>query len=326
MNAHLPLRDLNWKSPTRPLRSIDSLHVELIAAQESERPASTHGSSGLEHSSSPGRAAGERRHQIPGLRRTPYLKVLLVRCDDNETYKTSVRTEIREWIKEHIPSSTNPKRNSKQEKHDAFDYLILHVVLPNTVASTQPRTSGRSEGASEKSGPRWRTGSTPLFEKLRTDFSGLGKTAPDRVAQIRIGINDLPYDQLPRVVPAVPTGYLEDEHDAENAWAELIAKLKSLILTSFDQRVLQYEEDIKEKDGQRTLPGWNFCTFFILKEGLARGFESVGLVEDALVGYDELSVGLDSVVNEQADEGSPTRHGGTMLSYTEELKIGRAHV
>ncbi|SPJ84379.1 related to TRS130 TRAPP subunit of 130 kDa involved in targeting and fusion of ER to golgi transport vesicles [Fusarium torulosum] len=340
----LPLRNLNWQSHAGPLRSIDTLHVELLQGDDPGPATSPHtlrrsgstvddgfqqqnfggqtaSADQIDTQSLPSRTIGsQRRHQIPGLRRTPYLKVLLVRCDDNETYKTSVRAEIREWIKTHIPSSNNPKRNSKQEKHDAFDYLILHVVLPNTAASTQPRTSARSQDTSEKSGPRWRTGSTPLFEKLRTDFSGLGKTAPDRVAQIRIGINDLPYDQLPRVVPAVPTGYLEDEHDAENAWAELIAKLKSLILTSFDLRVTQYEEDIKEKDGQRSLPGWNFCTFFILKEGLARGFESVGLVEDALVGYDELSVGLDSVVNEQADEGSPTRHGGAMLSHTDDLK------
>ncbi|KAJ4269909.1 hypothetical protein NW762_001580 [Fusarium torreyae] len=341
----LPLRNLNWQSHAGPLRSIDTLHVELLQGDEPGAATSptlrrsgstlddgfqTQNFGGrkpsvdqIDNQTLPTRGIGsQRRHQIPGLRRTPYLKVLLVRCDDNETYKTTVRAEIREWIKTHIPSSSNPKRNSKQEKHDAFDYMILHVVVPNTVASTQPRVSARSEGTSEKttSTSRWRTGSTPLFEKLRTDFSGLGKTAPDRVAQIRIGINDLPYDQLPRVVPAVPTGYLENEHDAENAWGELIAKLKSLILTSFDLRVTQYEEDIKEKDGQRSLPGWNFCTFFILKEGLARGFESVGLVEDALVGYDELSVGLDSVINEQADEGSPTRHGGAMLSYTEDLK------
>jgi hypothetical protein len=122
------------------------------------------------------------------------------------------------------------------------------------------------------------------------------------------------------VVPAVPSGYNETEHDAENAWNDLIAKIKSLILASFDMRVTQYEEDIREKDTQRTLPGWNFCTFFILKEGLARGFESVGLVEDALVGYDELNVGLDTVIHEQLETGSPERHGGEMLTFTEDLR------
>ncbi|KAJ8122519.1 hypothetical protein O1611_g9818 [Lasiodiplodia mahajangana] len=84
-------------------------------------------------------------------------------------------------------------------------------------------------------------------------------------------------------------------------------------------RVTQYEEDIKEKDAQRSLPGWNFCTFFILKEGLARGFESVGLVEDALVGYDELSVGLDMIVKDQS-LGSSGSAANALPSYTEDLK------
>jgi hypothetical protein len=159
-----------------------------------------------------------------------------------------------------------------------------------------------------------------LLEKFRSDFNSSGRGSRDRVAQIRIGINDVPYDLLPRVVPAVPSGYTETEKDAENAWGELILKFKDLILSSFDRRVRQYEEDIKEKDAQRTLPGWNFCMFFILKEGLARGFESVGLVEDALVGYDELSVGLDSVVHEQAEGTSPVRQAGALPAYTEDLK------
>ncbi|GAO20051.1 hypothetical protein UVI_02049440 [Ustilaginoidea virens] len=266
----------------------------------------------------------QRRHQIPGLRSTPYLKVLLVRCDDNDSYKATVRSEIREWIKEQTLPSSGPRKVSTQEKHDAFEWLIVHVVIPNTVAATQPRSSGSKADASaaDKSSAtsRWRPGSTPLLEKLRSDFNSSSKGAPDRVAQIRIGINDVPYDLLPRVVPAVPSGYSETAQDADNAWNDLMAKLKGLILTSFDMRVTQYEDDIKERDGQRSLPGWNFCTFFILKEGLARGFESVGLVEDALVGYDELSVGLDTVLHEQTESGLPERHGGAMLTHTEDVK------
>lgn len=261
--------------------------------------------------------------------------MLLVRCDDNDSYKTTVRSEVREWVKANtLPSGGSKKTGSgaggtgssgsgAQEAHDAFEWLILHVVIPNTAAATQPRSStAKFESASDTKGAssRWRTGSTPLMEKFRSDFNGSGKASVDRVTQIRIGINDVPYDLLPRVVPAVPTGYTETDQDAQMAWGELIAKLKDLILTSFDRRVAQYEEDIKEKDAQRTLPGWNFCTFFILKEGLARGFESVGLVEDALVGYDELSVGLDSVVQELSTTGSEQRLGGALLNHTADLK------
>lgn len=351
--GRLPLRNLHWQSHAGPLRSIDSLHVDLVeggdagaadssapaALRESESSSSrddgfqTQHVSGQAGSSDAGERRGsaslqpkparaQRRHQIPGLRRTSYLKVLFVRCDDNDSYKSAVRAEIREWVKAHTPPSLSSKKASKQEKHDAFEWLIVHVVLPNTAAATQPRSGGKTDGtgSDKTSSSRWRTGSTPLMEKLRSDFNSSAKGSPDRVAQIRIGINDVPYDQLPRVVPAVPSGYSETEHDAENAWNDLVTKFKGLILSSFDQRVTQYEEDIKEKDGQRSLPGWNFCTFFILKEGLARGFESVGLVEDALVGYDELSVGLDSVLQEQAASGSPESHGGAMLGHTDELK------
>ncbi|KAK2001505.1 hypothetical protein LX36DRAFT_601142 [Colletotrichum falcatum] len=346
----LPLRNLHWQSHAGPLRSIDTLHVELISAGgEPGAPTSPAASpslsrtvsasakdDGFQTQSIGGKTASpdatdtpaivarqpgkERRHQIPGLRRTPYLKVLLVRCDDSDTYKSQTRAEIREWIKKNTPPSQSTRKLNTQENHDAFEFLIVHVVIPNTFAANQPRISGKGPDTTEKSRTsRWGSGSSTLLEKLRSDFNSSSKSAIDRVAQIRIGINDVPYDVLPRVVPATPTGYTESRQDAENAWEDLIGKFKELILSSFDMRVSQYEEDIKEKDAQRVLPGWNFCTFFILKEGLARGFESVGLVEDALVGYDELSVGLDTVVQEQATSGDPQTHGGSLLSHTEDL-------
>ncbi|KAL0467975.1 trafficking protein particle complex subunit 10 [Neurospora intermedia] len=362
----LPLRDLNWQSHAGPVRSINTLHVELVPADQAGTVDRSSVLSPTPDSKAPGRGRGEstassrddgfstapigggrgtptdnagppgairhsgpgitkeRRHQIPGLRRTPYLKILFVRCDDNDAYKSTTRSEIREWIKANTHSLTPGKTASNAENHDAFEWLIVHVVIPNTVAATQPRSSGSkaADSSSEKtSALKWRTGSSTLLEKLRNDFNGTGKGAVDRVRQIRIGINDVPYDLFPRVVPAVPTGYQETEQDSENAWQDLIGKIKELILSSFDIRVTQYEEDIKDKDAQRGLPGWNFCTFFILKEGLARGFESVGLVEDALVGYDELSIGLDAIIKEQAISGSAEAHGGALLDYTEELKI-----
>ncbi|KAK3984107.1 trafficking protein particle complex subunit 10 [Cladorrhinum sp. PSN332] len=354
----LPLRDLNWQSHAGPLRSISTLHVELVpsgvdtsaifsplsspnpkggptsndatnqapkddgfqtAPIGGGRPGSTDQADAALRV--PGAATKERRHQIPGLRRTPYLKVLLVRCDDNDTYKSTTRAEIREWIKANTPPS-HGKTGSHAENHDAFEWLVIHVVLPNSVAATQPRTTGAKilDSGSATSKTRWGGGSSTLLEKMRNDFNGSTKGSIDRVRQIRIGINDVPYNMLPRVVPAVPTGYHETEQESEAAWADLIGKFKELILSSFDTRVTQYEEDIKERDGQRSLPGWNFCTFFILKEGLARGFESVGLVEDALVGYDELSVGLDAIIKEQALSGSAEAHGGALLGFTPDLK------
>ncbi|KAG9238664.1 TMEM1 family protein-like protein [Amylocarpus encephaloides] len=360
----LPLHNLHWESHAGPLRSIDSLHIDLVPGTQpgqALRPVSSAGaatSSNLTlskvksedstasggdgfHTQTLGQVSGEkpesrtdapakpavreRRHQIPGLRQTPYLKIFFLRCDDNETYKAQARREVREWIKEHTPPTQSSTKQNTQENHDAYEWMIIHVVVPNTAAATQPRSSGKinegsSGNAAEKTAARWRGGgSSTILEKLRADFNGSSRSATDRVSQIRIGINDVPYDMLPRVVPAIPGSYTETPQENENAWIDFIAKLKFLILASFDLRVGQYEEDIREKDTQRSLPGWNFCTFFVLKEGLARGFESVGLVEDALVGYDELAVGLDAIVREQTTAESGPQPGGSFLPYTQDL-------
>ncbi|KAK2784875.1 hypothetical protein FQN52_008811 [Onygenales sp. PD_12] len=283
----LPLRNLHWKSPTRPLRSIDSLHISLVPAQSTaaEERRLSDGAGG---------AVSHRRHQIPGLRQTPYLKIYLLSCDDNDTYKSTARKAVREWIKTHATPPQSSSSTAAQDNHDAFEWLIIHVVSGPAVETTE------KAGSTSKWPGR---GSTSVLEKVKADFNGSSKSAVDRVVQLRIPKSES--DQRPPEL----AGQLED----------LVGKLKSSILTSFDFRVSQYEEDIRQKDSQRSLPGWNFCTFFILKEGLARGFEHVGLFEDALVGYDELAVGLDAALRDQVvAEGD--QHGGTFLNYTKDAR------
>jgi hypothetical protein len=317
LQSRLPLRDLHWKSPTRPLRSIDFLHVDLVPSKEatSSAPQSRQGTPVPVHdegaSTSNSIEAGgssvifkERRHQIPGLRQTPYVKVYLLRCDDNEAYKVSRKT-LRDWWKLHTPASQSSSSKSPQEDHDAFERLIIHVVLPDTGAAGQPSSSGSASRSST------------LLEKIKADFNVSSKSAPDRVTQIRLQPDDVPQNHLP-AKPVVPE-YEEGALDRANSWNDVVTKLKTLILNSFNLRVSQYEEDIKERDAQRALPGWNFCTFFVLKEGLARGFESVGLVDDALVGYDELSIGLENAIQEEQVNGTSNR-SDSFLNYTQELK------
>ncbi|KAF2024585.1 hypothetical protein EK21DRAFT_104558 [Setomelanomma holmii] len=331
--ARLPLRNLHWKAPTRPLRSIDSLHVDLVPSKESAQPIEPP-NAGLAPPqgalATPTRTTEEilrppvkekqRRHQIPGLRQTPYLKVYLLRCDDSDTYKSTARKQVREWVKEHTPPSQSSS-TSTQENHDAYEWMIVHVVIPDTPAANQPRGSSTSTtGEKEKSGStsRWARGTTTLLEKLRADFNISSKSAPDRIAQIRLQKERVPPHMLPAPAPAPVTSppIAESPQEQDRAWSDVISKFKTLILLSFDLRVSQYEEDIRKNDAQRSFPGWNFNTFFILKEGLARGFESVGLVEDALLGYDELSVGLDTVIRDQAKDAT---QGSVILGYSEDI-------
>lgn len=295
LSARSPLRNLHWKAPNRPLRSISNLNISL---NREDKSASAQ--------------ANARRHQIPGLRETPYIKLYLLRCDDKETYKEKAKKEVRQWVKAQT-SSTDSKSSSKsQEGHDAFEWMILHVVLPNTPAASQPRSSKHiSLEASEStdsvnSKSKW-SGKAPstVFDKLRTDFGG-SKSSPGRVAQIRL------LEPGDKSTPLTAS-------DLEEQWQDFVDGLKSCILRSFDARVAQYESDIRERDSQRHLPGWNFCTFFLLKEGLAKGFENLGLLDDALAVYDELSLGLDVLVKDRARGGDNDDSGG-LLTFSKESK------
>jgi len=316
----LPLRNLHWNSSTRPLRSIKSLHVDLVPddrrqSQHTSPPPSREGLGVAQDGTGDGvsdRAKGnerpasgaassarkERRHQIPGLRETPYLKVYLLRCEDLDSYKTVSRKALREWVKEHTPPSQKSSKANNQEYHDAFEWLIIHIISPEDKAAQRSNDTKASS----------RRDPSQLVEKIRTDFNGTSKSAVDRVAQIQLN------EGQPGTTPLG-----QNPQDGDTGWGDLIFKLKSLILASFDLRVRQYEEDLKEKESQRSLPGWNFNTFFVLKEGLARGFESVGLVEDALTSYHELSVGLQSVLEgpEEGQSAPPTAN--SLRSFTDDI-------
>ncbi|GAB7352948.1 hypothetical protein MBLNU459_g3523t3 [Dothideomycetes sp. NU459] len=317
--SRLPLRNLNWKSPTRPLRSIGALQVEFVPSSATVSASDSTGEDQLQSVDS----GKERRHQIPGLRQTPYLKIYLLRCDDKDAYKESARQLLREWIRENAPSTQSSTSVARMESHDASEWLILHVVIPDTIAASEPRWTAASKDPDElverpQTGTKWPGKSTrTVLDKIRADFNSSSKSNPERVAQIRLQKSDVPPEVIPKT-PA-PSPYVETKQEQENAWQDLVSKFKTLILGSFAQRVTQYEDDIREKDSQRSLPGWNFCTFFTLKEGLAIAFERVGLVEDALAIYDELSAGLETAVREDASGSSAAN--STFLGDLDEYRI-----
>ncbi|KAK4505277.1 hypothetical protein PRZ48_003240 [Zasmidium cellare] len=325
--ARLPLRNLNWQSPPRPLRQIKSLHLDFVPDKYTSnnlRPTTSRtdseGPNSLEivRGGPDGRknAVKERRHQIPGFRTSPYLKVYVLRCDDKDAYKESDRRKIREWIRE------NAQPDGKREDHDAFEWMILHIVIPDTIAASEPRwregTRDPDELKERKPGTKLIGKSTrTVFDRLRADFNDSGKSYLDRVAQIRIPKARAPADLLP--TPAVAETHEETPQERENTWNDFIGKLKGLILEPFDRRVRQYEADIADQEARRSLPGWNFCTFFIHKEGLAKALESIGLVEDALAIYDELSLGLELVLREIAS-GEAQGTATSFAAYTDDIR------
>ncbi|KAG0243649.1 hypothetical protein BGX31_010433 [Mortierella sp. GBA43] len=115
-----------------------------------------------------------------------------------------------------------------------------------------------------------------VIDKVKADFN-TGKK--DRVAQVRMADTEMSEMEL---------------------WAEFTEKLKEGIISSFDQNVMSFEEDVRRLDSQRQMPGWNYCTFFILKEGLTNAYEMMNLPEEALKQYDELEASFFQILRDNA--------------------------
>jgi hypothetical protein len=41
--------------------------------------------------------------------------------------------------------------------------------------------------------------------------------------------------------------------------------VKDSLMSAFDITVGQREEEVRRSETQQQMPGWNFCTFFVLK-------------------------------------------------------------
>ena len=133
-------------------------------------------------------------------------------------------------------------KGNKGGNHDASEWLILHVVIPDTVAASEPRWRESSRDSEElkerKQGVKLPGKSTrTVFDKLRADFNESGKSAMDRIAQIRLPKDQLPPDLLP--TPPQAATLEETFEEREQAWSDLMNKFKQLILDPFDKRVYE---------------------------------------------------------------------------------------
>ena len=54
-------------------------------------------------------------------------------------------------------------------------------------------------------------------------------------------------------------------NDNPLVWAEFVNKMKEGLVSAFDAAIEARQEEVKRSDNQQAMPGWNFCTFFILK-------------------------------------------------------------
>ncbi|KAF8602102.1 hypothetical protein BDV93DRAFT_220356 [Ceratobasidium sp. AG-I] len=97
----------------------------------------------------------------------------------------------------------------------------------------------------------------------------------------------------------VQLNYVSAGQEDPAAWTDLIAKIKEAIVTTLDGRVAERMDDVRRTEAQRAVPGWNFCTFFVLKESIAESFEGMTLLDAALIQYSELEASFYQVLKEK---------------------------
>lgn len=133
--------------------------------------------------------------------------------------------------------------------------IIIHVTSAssNAASSGDWATGGRARILSR---------SDLVFEHLGTDYP---ESANHRVIQLQV------------------RGHGKD------GWARTVEALSRLLAESFADHIAGIEEDVRRLEAQRTLPGWNFCTFFIKKDAVALAHQEAHLWGKALAVFDELA-------------------------------------
>lgn len=195
------------------------------------------------------------------LYKKPYLYLYLVHCDDPDTYKNVVRAKIKQWV---------TQMTERQQ-----EWLIVYVSLG-------------PKRFSELTSKLTRT----VFDRIKNDFN----VKRDRCCQLRFldtnntsSGNNKDKDN-DNGGGSSGTGLSTSTKQQDDLWDDFLIKMKEGIISSAEQYLTTYEDEIRKMDAKRTTPGWSYQNFFFIKEGLALIYERAQLYEDALMQYFELEV------------------------------------
>ncbi|PIA15104.1 hypothetical protein COEREDRAFT_45555, partial [Coemansia reversa NRRL 1564] len=87
--------------------------------------------------------------------------------------------------------------------------------------------------------------------------------------------------------------------DVVESWNAVFLAIRERVVQALEERVASMTEEIRRLDANRMLPGWNYCRFFVFKEGLVNLYRVMGLKDEALAQYDELEAAYLQLLNAQ---------------------------
>ena len=111
----------------------------------------------------------------------------------------------------------------------------------------------------------------------------LGKSA---IGALNSAFNRSPFDKIRDDFRRVVQLRLTEKDEKRKEMVDgLGSKLSEYFLQALDLRVSEYEEELRKMLARRMVPGWNYCTFFLVKEALAIICEAASLLDESLLQY-----------------------------------------
>lgn len=173
------------------------------------------------------------------------------------------------------------------------EYLIVLITPPEGAGISGLAGAGAAVADAKSGMSRFMNKSKGnVLEKARADFNTSKK---DHVVQL---------SRLPPV-PATPLGKAGLHSMDPTIWAELLTKLREAASTTFAATVELQEHEIARCGVTRGQQGWDFCSYFLSKDSLARTLEAVGLKDDAVGQYEDLEIVFAQAVQNGAVSFAP---------------------
>lgn len=190
----------------------------------------------------------------------PYAHVMLLPHVELEDYRRTFRTRLKALVEGRPPAHLC----------STGDWLVLYIILPGQISN-------------EKNVRK-------VFEKLRDDFNTRKKE--------RVCLLDLNMGNHSRREPGAAQQLDVEESlvqhrrsaSASDAWYSFLGKLASAVGHTLEERAAMADEEARRLSAMRNLRGWSFPRYFLVKEGLANMYASIGMHEDALREYLELGI------------------------------------
>ena len=98
-------------------------------------------------------------------------------------------------------------------------------------------------------------------------------------------------------------------------WELFLGLMKKCVSATISKQALEYSEKIRTMDSQRTLPGWNYCQFFLLKEGLAITYQRAGMMSESLRLYQELEILFLNLKDQKNAPSTPNNLNGPLDTF-----------